>query len=257
MNGLCSDMILEVMNFLSEEEIHCGVFGKYIDDHTRQRTALSTIHNLADLEIARDYPNSGYDLTVFTLFLYSELEPEEYPRVTRLTTPLYIPPFFTNLQSLNISHSFTLRLPPELIHLKTLVCCHTPLRELPKEYTSLIDLDVSESRVDRIPEEYTLLQRLNVYGSRVSDLPWSATLLRDLNCANTDVVRIPETYCGLERLDCRLTRVSEIPDTLVKLKWLDCSDSRVDHVCEGIRRLPLTFFKEKSLFQLNYYLPIT
>jgi len=257
MNGLCSDLILQVMNFLDQEEIHSSVFKKYIADHTRQRTTLSTIHNAADLELARMYPKADYDLFVFTLDMYYELEVEDYPRVVRLTSCITPPPFFTHLRYLNVSHNhFTFSLPPELISLKELNCSHTPLRELPKEYAQLTRLDASHSRVYEIPEEYVLLEQLNVYGSRVSWLSPAFTALRDLNCANTHVGQISDAYRNLERLDCRLSLVERIPQTLVKLKWIDCSDSRVEYVPEVIRRLPLTFFREKSMFQLNYFLPI-
>lgn len=257
MNGLCSDVILEVMNFLDQEEIHSSVFKKYIADHTRQRTALSTIHNAVDLELARMYPKADYDLFVYTLEMYYELEDADYPRVVRLTSSIQPPPFFTNLQYLNISHShFTFSLPPELSGLKELNCSHTPLLKLPNEYTQLAHLDASHSRVYEIPEAYVLLEKLNVYGSRVSRLSPLYTKLRELNCGNTHVGEIPDSYSNLERLDCRLSLVKRIPPTLLKLKWIDCSNSRVDHVPEVIRRLPLTFFREKSMFQLNYFLSI-
>ena len=260
MSGLCRDLILQIMNFLPEEDIYSSAFKKYLPDHINQRTSLSPIHNTSDLLLARRYPKASYSLSIYAADLYSELEPDEYPKVLKLTTSIYIPPFFRNLQSLNVSHSFLsvlLRLPPELTNLKDLDCSQTLIRDLPVSYVNLIRLDVSHSRVEQIPEQYTLLEILNVRLTRVADLSPVFTRLVDLDCANTEVIEIPDTYKKLRKLDCRMTRVSSIPDTLTNLDWLDCSNSRVDYVSEKIRRLPMKYFKEKALYQLNYYLPIT
>ena len=247
---LPSDILLEVMNFLSEDDIHT-LFNdsKLLPIHLRQRTAMSTITAEGDLERARQYPKAKYTLLVYDVDLYSALEPEEYQKVVKLYTSVYIPPFFENLRILNVSHTFVRRLPIELINLEELNCANTPMRILPAEYTSLKKLEVDNTLISFIPETYEKLEFLCIYSTRVCDLSPCFINLKELNAGKSLLKSLPETYEKLEKLDCKLSLVQQIPSTYRKLRWLDCTFTEAV-IPKEIRMLPLEHLRENSLYQL-------
>jgi Leucine-rich repeat (LRR) protein len=246
------DILLEVMDFLPEEDLYT-LFkdSKLLPVHSRLRTAMNTIAAEGDLERARKFPKANYILFVYDTDLYSQMEAEEYQKVHKLYTSVYVPPFFENLRSLNISHTFIRRLPPELSRLTELNCSNTPMRVLPPEYTRLKRLQIDNTLISIIPDLYDQLEVLCIYSTRVRDLSPNFIRLKELNASKSLLTSLPETYTQLEKLNCKMSYVQEIPKEYRNLRWLDCTFTEAV-IPPEIRELPLEYFRESSVYQLNF-----
>jgi hypothetical protein len=241
MNKLPKEIILEILNFLPDDELsHLHyVFQKpMIEQHIPLRTASSLIHCEGDLTRARRFPRAKYTLFVYNSSIYSHLEPEEYTKVSKIYSCVYIPSIFQNLSYLNISHTDLRELPAELISLKELHCSRSNLQELPDSYSGLEVLDVSYTAVKDIPESYRNLLILNLYSSKVKELSPEFQELRDLNIGMTHIKEVPTTYTLLRKLNCQLSLVSGLSDSLNQLEWLYCSF----HIPDWLKKRKLRYF---------------
>jgi hypothetical protein len=238
---LPDEILLEIFNFLPVEKI---MKNRLFPRHRALRTAISDVHSESDLREARTFPRSTYSLFVYDVNMYYHLEVEDYPKVTKLFTSLYIPPFFQNLRYLNVSHTFIRKLPSELVHLKELVCSHTPIRVLPESYTDLVFLDAYHTMIQVIPEEYHNLKVLRIGSTRVIELPPTFENLAELDIRESSIATLPHTYKRLEKLNARLSFLIAIPEEYTRLRWLDCS-LNYTYIPSVIRELPFRYFKEK------------
>lgn len=248
---LPDDILLEILNFLPEEDLE--KFPRLLPTHTRLRNATSAIHSPGDLYRARQFPNSRLALYVYHSRLYSYLEPEEYPRVTKLFTSRYIPALFQNLTTLNISHSNITSLPLDFTQLTELNCSYSLVEEIPECYSNLISLDISHTLITELPQTLLKLEKLNAYNTLLTELSPALTKLKELDIGQTIIRELPHTYTELKKLDCRMAEVLLIPETYTKLERLDCQFTHAE-IPENIRMLPMRFFREKAIYQINFYL---
>lgn len=245
---LPDDILLEILNFLPEEDLQ--TFPRLLQTHTRLRNAISSIHCPGDLDRSRRFPNSRLALYVYHSRLYSYLEPEEYPRVTKLFTSRYIPALFQNLVTLNVSHSNITSLPPDFTSLKELNCSYSLVEEIP--YSNLVSLDISHTLITELPE-LLQLEKLNAYNSLLTELSPNLTKLKELDIGQTVIRELPPTFTELRKLDCRMAEVLLIPSSYTRLERLDCSFTNAE-IPDNIRMLPMRFFREKAIYQINFYL---
>lgn len=223
MNRLPKEIVLEILNFIPDHELpglHYVFRKQVIEQHIPLRTASSTIHCQGDAARARRFPRSNYTLFVYNSSLYSLLEPEEYSKVSKIYSCVYIPSIFENLRYLNISHTSLRQLPPDLISLKELNCSSSKLQELPDSYSGLEVLDASYTAIKEIPETYKNLRILNLYSSKVIELCPEFKEMRELNIGMTHIKEIPETYTLIRKLNYRLSNLSGLPESLNQLERL-------------------------------------
>ena len=87
-------------------------------------------------------------------------------------------------------------------NLVSLDCSHSNVLEIPSKYTRLRYLDVSNCPLIRyIPSEFIRLEKLFISMTNISKLPNTLTLLTELDCSYTKIAEIPSTFINLIKIN--------------------------------------------------------